>query len=294
MGKYDRFLVGLSSAPASPPAKAKAPSASGKYDKFLSGLSRGALGVARTIPEIDALSTIAELKGPADAIHAQFPEQAGNLAEYLGSKGFDPKVSAALTTPIALAPEIASSAMGIGQVVAGQGPLAKAIRNTPRMLSPRYDALNEAAGISKDLPVQGGRIPKFPNLAGLPSNAPPPQAPMVAPKMYPKDTNSFLNFARGRVESLGKKLSSQELHDYHTIINTAMRDGDIVPGTNQHAIASKLGKQVASLLGKAVPGREELDEIYALSKKLRVVPEVAKTIWKFLGPKLRYGVIGVP
>jgi len=315
MGKYDQYLVGLNAEPTSQPSN----SGNGKYDKYLTGLPeslntsvdkkpmvnpalREAISrvpgllekLAPVIPGLEPLTTVKELLPTANTIKEGFPKVAGNIAEKLGGMGVNPNVSATLTTPIAIAPELASSAMGLGEVLAGKSVLSQAIRNTPRNLSPRYDVLNEAAGISKNLPVSKGSIPKYPGLNGLPSNVPPPQAPAISPMSYPKEINPFLNFARMRLEGLGKKLHPQELNDYKSIINTAMRDNKITPGTDQFAVATRLKGQATKLLNKAVLGRAELDQIYALSKKLRIAPEVAKQLWNYIGPKLRWGVIGVP
>lgn len=218
---------------------------------------------------------------------------AGTAAEKMGSMGVPPKVAASVALPLAIAPELLAAGTSLAGLE-GETPLAQAITNTPRDLSPRYAALNEAAGISKDLPQATGRVAKFPNLAGQPSKVPPSFAPAISPTSYPKDTNSFLNFARMRLESLGERLQPQELNDYKSMMNTAMNDGTLTPGTDQFAVATQLKKQATDLLNKAVPGRVELDQIYALSKKLRVAPEVAKKLWNYLGPKMRWGLIDVP
>lgn len=216
------------------------------------------------------------------------------VAESLGAEGINPKISAAAGTAVSMIPDLAQAGSLINEVVRGPSVVAQAIRNTPRDLSPRYEALNESAGISKDLPVRRGTIPKFPGMNGLPQNVPPPQAPTVAPKIYPKETAGFLNFARARLEGLKDKLSPQELNDYKSMINTAINEGKIARGTQEYAVASQLKKQASELLSKSVPGRSELDEIYALSKKLRIAPELAKKVWEYVGPKMRWGSILVP
>lgn len=290
-GRFDDILAALPPEATQSPAVG-APQNRGKYDDILSGITppkqslkdqvKGAYRIATDIvPEV--------APSPTQRIQKGLDIGGEKLAEALGKHGY-PKLGALYGTEIQTLPAILGAATGIGALETSEAPLAQAVRNSPRMLSPRYDAVKEAAGISKDLPISRGTIPKFPGLNGLPSNVPPPEAPMVAPKIYPKEINGLLNFVRARVEGLGSKLSGQELEDYHSIINTAMRDGKIAPGTPPYAVATKLLKDfVNPLRSKAIPGIADTDQIYALSKKLRIAPEVAKTIWNYVGPKMRWG-----
>lgn len=319
MGRYDDILAGLPQ----PAASAQAPvRPTGKYDDILAGLPKvdnrstleKVLGAGKEALKMapTAATAIAGLAGagnPWDAASVvNAPElmrrvkegsvMAGEGVAEQGGKMLPnhPNIPAAIGTAVAMAPELVAAGTTLRGMVASQDPLAQAIRNTPKDLSPRYAALNKEAGISENLPVQRGSIPRFPGLDGQPQGAPPPQAPTVAPVAYPKDPNAFLNFAKARLSGLGDKLSAQELNDYKSIVNTMMRTGKVSPGTDQYAVASQVGKQTTQLLNKAVPGRAELDQVYALSKQLRIAPEIAKRIWDYFGPKLRWGagVVGVP
>lgn len=201
--------------------------------------------------------------------------------------------AAAVGTMISEAPAFAGAASSLSGLYNQEDPtpFAEAIKNTPSDLSPRYTALDEKAGISGDLPIRRGTVPKFPGLNGLPANVPPPEAPMVNPSSYPKDTNALLNFMKARISAYGDKLSSQELRDYDSMLGTMFKGREISPGTDQYALASQRASENTPLLNKAVPGRADLDTIYAISKKLRIAPEIAKNIWSYLGPKFRWGDI---
>lgn len=224
--------------------------------------------ILSSVPATEPLSMLGELYRPAKRIKEGFPRVAGEMAEYLGGKGVNPNVSAALTTPVAIAPEIASSALGVGEVLLGKGPLMQAIRKTPKMLGPEFQAGERAAGISGELPVQRGAAARFPDLSGKLLGQPPPQAPLLAPKSYPKDSSTILNFIKDRVSSLGDKLTPQELDDSKTILTNLIREGKVVRGTKPYAIASEQLKQVTKLHNEAIPGRETLNKIYSLSKTI--------------------------
>jgi hypothetical protein len=155
-----------------------------------------------------------------------------------------------------------------GVVKAADSTLGQAILNSPKALSPQYDALHEAAGISKDLPVQRGTSLRFPNLAGQPTSTPPTFAPAIAPLTYAKDPNTLLNIARARMEGLGDRLSPQELNDYKTLIGQMIDTGKVGAG-KPLAMASQLRGQASDLLNNRVEGLAELNKVYALSTKLR-------------------------
>lgn len=217
------------------------------------------------------------------------------LADKSTSSGFDPDAYLASKPEISNAEKIEPGIYGetdppeqkivenLGRVAGGYGlaalgasgasavadtTLGKAILNSPKDLSPEYDALHEAAGISKNLPVQRGSTLKFPNLAGQPSSVPPPFAPAIAPISYAKDPNTLLNIARARMEGLGDRLSPQELNDYKTLIGQMLDTGKLGSGT-PFAVASQLKAQATDLLNNRVDGLADLNKVYGLSTKLR-------------------------
>lgn len=297
MGKYDKFLVGLSSAPAQG-VQSSVPVNTGKYDQFLTGLDSqpqaqdeepktGELSI------MDAMGLAGELApSPVQRIQRGLDVAGEKIAEFGGRMGA-PKTSAAVGTAVQMAPTALGAATTLGGLYSKEPTkLADAIRNTPKMLRPRYEAI-KGDFVSGDLPERAGRVARFPSFSGKLQLGPEPLTPMAAPKSYPKELNSFLNFARARVNAFGKRLSPQELDDYHTELQTILSNNQL-RGTSPYAIAEGVKKLVDPLRSEAIPGLGELDKVYALSKKLRVAPEVAKKIWSYVGPKMRWGAIGVP
>lgn len=235
-------------------------------------------------PDEDYLNTMRQVAG---AIPAAF-QKAGEYVAEKGGETFPDQanLAAAAGTGVAMIPDIATAGMGLRGLAKSGAPLARAIRTTPKMLGPEFQAGEKAAGISGDLPVQRGAMARFPNMAGNPSAQPPAVAPLVAPKSYPKDFNSFINFARARVQAFGEKLSPQELDDYKTMLNTNLKamKAKGLARTEPFAIGSQTLKQVTQLHNAAVPGRGELNKVYALSKTLH--PELGD--WMATGIK-KYG-----
>jgi hypothetical protein len=194
-------------------------------------------------------------------------------ANILGKAGY-PKAGAVLGTGISLAQPILGAATSLSSVM-GDSPIAQAIQNTPKDLGPRYQQLDQVAGISSDLPIQAGKAAKYPppDLGPLASKAPRPvlsaePLPSTTPQSYARDPSSFLNQASQRVNTFGDRLTPQELHDYKTILTNQINGGDVAPGTQAYAMAVKLRGQVSDLLNNAVPGRQELNQIYGYAKTI--------------------------
>jgi hypothetical protein len=179
-------------------------------------------------------------------------------------------------------------------------PLLRGLINSPKELSPEFQAGKEAVGIGTDLPERIGRKARFPEPElNVATKQPKPIAkaetlPGVSPVAYPKDTNAFLNFANARVKAFGNKLSPQELNDFKEITGEMFRKGEIVPGTDQYAVATKLQHQVTPLLNKAIPGRASLNKTYAISKTLHPnVIGAVKDYAKTYGPAALFSAIGL-
>lgn len=291
MGKYDDILAGL------PPPETSTQS-TGKYDDILAGLPPANGGGKPPIGYV--VSQVRKL-APWNRISQAMPEIAGAGAEKLGEMGVNPKVAAAAMLPVSMAPELTGAAAALSDMAPvsegiSKSPITKAIVNSPRDLSPEYDALHEAAGISKNLPETGGRTARFPNLAGQASKVPPPFAPAIAPTNYPRDPNAMLNFARSRMEALGDKLSPQELSDYRTVIGQLIDTGK-VGGGQPMAMAAQLKAQATDLLNNRVEGLAELNKVYALSKKMRnptlFLPQAIQGLIQKYGPWVARGAAGV-
>jgi hypothetical protein len=119
-------------------------------------------------------------------------------------------------------------------------------------------------------------------MAGQPSSVPPPFAPAIAPINYPRDPNNLLNFAKGRMDALGSQLSPQELNDYRTLISQLIDTGKVGAG-KPLAMASQLRAQATTLLNQAVPGLDDLNKAYAISKAVPGLGEGLIAIGKKLG-----------
>jgi hypothetical protein len=260
--EYKSHITDSSSSPETPVSSSGLRGAVAKIPGLMDKISPMIPGFA----EVSQVARPSEMASIAQKGHEFFPEAGGNIAEELGRRGVNPKIAASVALPVSIAPEIASSVMGINEIVSGPSTIAKAIRTAPKKLGPAFDAGERAAGISGDLPVQRGAMARFPKSEidpVTPSGVP-------TPKSYPKDLNSFLNFTKARVTAFGEKLSPQELDDYKTMLGThldAMKAKGLAK-TEPFAIASKLRNQVTELHNMAIPGREELNKIYAISRKL--------------------------
>ncbi len=291
MGKYDDILAGL---PSSQPA-----SSGGKYDDLVGDLPDDKkMGGS---PPLSFVASQVSKLAPWNRVSAAMPEIAGTGAEWLGGKGIPPRLAASAMLPVAIAPQLVEAAGALGTLY-GPNRLGKAIRNTPSMLGPQYEFQNVKAGIGTSKPVGRGIEPVFNLRKG--------QIPAVTdvPKTYPKGPEAFYNYADAKLKTFGDQLSTQELSHWKKIIGTFLDKGPNRIGNDMYGALSKLKNQVASAEASAVTGalkgvpipkgfestREELNAINRLSRQLRIAPEVAKKLWKYLGPKLRWGLINVP
>lgn len=148
----------------------------------------------------------------------------------------------------------------------------QALAKNPKEFGPDFEAGRSAAGISGQLPMRRGAVARFPKPEmNVPTKSPKPivdaeTLPSVPPVSYPRDTNSFINFARARVKGFGKRLSPQELDDYKTELSNIL--GSTPPGTPQYAVASQLKTDVTGLHNEAIPGREFVNKAFGMSKTL--------------------------
>lgn len=243
---------------------------------------------------VDSMKQVAGFPLRVGATLNQVPDVVGQGISDAGLAAGYPKTGAAIGTAVSMAP----LAVGLGEGGAAVDGLLRSsenpafvrgMANTPKMLSPEYDELLAGSGVSKNLPETRGSIPKFPDLAGQPSKNPPVFAPQIAPSSYPRDPNTFLNFARQRIESLGSDLSPQELSDYKTLIGQHLDQGSFGSG-KPFAMASQLKSQASSLLEHQVAGLADLNKAYAISTKLRdpvqFLPNAIQGLVRQYGPWL--------
>lgn len=146
-----------------------------------------------------------------------------------------------------------------------QNPVARGLLQSTKKLGESFNAQNEAVGITRRVPVEGGRVAKFDAPERLvPTRQPRPITPAeplpdVVPKQYPKDTGSFLNYANAKLKGLGNKISPQELTDWKVKIQTDISSGKIPkfdPETKRittvYQQAVDLSKRITSQLNKTI------------------------------------------
>lgn len=296
MGKYDDLLADL------PSAQTNTSPGGGRFDDLLNDLpvaepslmDRAKSVYAAMQPGFKAAKILTGIVTPGSGIPELAQEFAPKIAqkegEMIAEKGGEmgyPKTAAAIGTGVSMIPEIATAITGFKGMGESDIPLIKGLMNTPEELSPEYDILHKAAGISKDLPIQRGNALRFPNMAGQPSSIPPPFAPAISPLSYAKDPNTLLNLARGRMEALADKLSPQELNDYKTLIGQMIDTGKIGAG-KPLAIATQLKAQATELLNNRVQGLADLNKAYAIAKTMKnpmqLLPDFIQTGIQKYGP----------
>lgn len=230
------------------------------------------------------------------------PEATGEAVADLGGEAGYPKTAATMGTIVQMAPDLLGAGKLLYELENSAAPIARMIRTKPRDLSPEYDALKEAAGVSGDLPSRRGYKARFPphEPQGLGSRPPRAMAPgqtvpEVPPASYPKDINDFLNFAKGRIKTFGSRLSAQELNDYNDELGTWLSTNKKLKNTRTYAVAAKLAEEVAPLHEEAIPGWKDLDRVYKWAKRLH--PEIGKAVMtaaKKVMPYFRWGIMKVP
>jgi hypothetical protein len=198
----------------------------------------------------------------------QAPDIAGEAANDFGASQGYPLTGAAVGTAIKMLPAAATAYGGWEGIHNIPSPTLQGLLNTPKELGPRYTAIDSKAGVSGDLPVQRGNISKFPGLDGTPQNAPPIQTPNVAPTIYPKDTNTYLNFVRNRIANLGKEMTPQELADHDSMLSSLMGKMQVnnQGQTPVFAKAAQAHSDITAIRNAIVPGRADLNTSYGIAK----------------------------
>ena len=263
--------------------------------KDVGGKLASIIGKASQIAEplISAVMPGSGIPEMAQAAAPGIAQSEGQIASDAGLAAGYPKTGAAIGTGIAMIPDIAAAATTI-PALKGTGPLMKGLMTSPEELGPAMQAGEEAAGIDTGtLPVRRGTVMKFPGLDGLPTNTPPPEAPNVAPSVYSKDTSTFLNTARQRVDSLGEEMQPQELADYRVILNNMIKGGEVKPGTKPYALASQLYTDTNSLFTQAVAGRADLNEVYKYAKIMPSIGDALGGAVKKYGPRVVQGALAI-
>lgn len=225
-----------------------------------------AVGVAKTLTGIVTPgSGIPELAQDLAPAISQAEGQA--VSDYGLKKGY-PLTGAGIGTGISMIPDAVAAYVAWKGIHNVDNPIVKGLVNSPQELGPEYQALDQKAGVSGKLPVQRGTIAKYPGLDGLPSNVPPTQAPEVSPLSYPKDTNTYLNFVKDRLDGVGKSMAPQELSDHKTMLNSLMTKmtAQGQGSTPVFAKAAQAASDITDLQNEAIKGRASLNTAYGISK----------------------------
>lgn len=192
-----------------------------------------------------------EIKTPSEVINQAYKSGIGRVAEFAGGMGANPYATAAVLTPIAMAPEI------LGAVTGFRGARKTGITGNKKLLSPQYEAQNEAIGVTRRIPQEGGRLPTFakPELQGLASKQPRPMTPAeplpgVVPERYPGKPGDFMAYANQKLGQFGDRISPQELMDWEVKLGTDMSNPNVIPRFNPQGGTTTIYQQASDLASR--------------------------------------------
>lgn len=226
MGKYDDILAGL---PASNTPAAVTPKV-GKYDDILSGLPEQKTNKPSISPFV-AYDVANELSPASIVRHNTLDPLGEKIAEFGGRQGYP--ISGALAgTAVQVAPELLSTVLGLKGLYKSTDPAVKGALNTTKELGADYQAQNDAIGVTRRVPPEGGLKPRFAELERVAATKQPkpviPAEPVPSniPVRYPSKPGDFLSYANGRLSSQ-KPIAPQELMDWQVKLQTDMSNGTI-------------------------------------------------------------------
>ena len=240
----------------------------------------------------------------------QIPEAGGEGLAAWGLAAGYPKTGAALGTMVSEAPLAAGLVSGGAALddllKSSENPaIIRAMANTPKMLSPEYEAQDQALGVTRELPQTGGQYPTYedpyeypsqfnrrsPVMSGPKATASP--LPSEIPARYPSKPADFFSYANGRLMNAPESIQPQELMDWQTKLSDDIatnkipqfdKDGNTTTAFQQAADiksrASDLFNQMADqnlpllrqegALPQGIPdSRTDLNSAYGLSKTFR-------------------------
>lgn len=183
--------------------------------------------------------------------------------------------------------------IGAGAMKAGNTRLGKALLNSPETIGRQMEPGLEAAGITRRPPELGASV-KFENPYQYPSSLSNPRGgkftrgkpeipaeplPSSVPIKYPSDPASFHNFAKLRIAQFASdprniQITPQELNDYKRVLSGTLSEMKAkgMSGTPLFSDLSNLNSNVSDIHSSVIPGRAELNKVYALSKGIRAIP----------------------
>jgi hypothetical protein len=206
---------------------------------------------------MDVASTVSNL-APWNRMNQAYKAGVGNYAEFLGKHtNLPPAGIAAVTTPLAIAPELfgaVSSWEGIHDL---PNPTIKGLVNTPQELGPEYEAQNAAIGVNRQVPLEGGRNATFPPPENIAlTKQPKPLVggeaqplPSTMPIRYPSKPADFIGYANGRLQGNPSQLNPQELMDWQVKLQTDMSNGTI-PKFDPNGRITTIFQQASDLLNR--------------------------------------------
>lgn len=230
-------------------------------------------------------------------------------AEVGGRAGF-PVAGAALGTAIQIAPELLSTGLGLRGLYRSQSPVAKGLLNTTEELGPQYEAQNEAIGVVRRVPREGGAVPKFAPPERIAATKQPtpvvPAEPLPSnvPARYPSKPGDFLAYANGRWANAPKNIAPQELMDWQVKLQTDMSSGAIPKIDPNTGRITTIYQQATDLLSRTkkyfsdvaepalkgarlpkgtIPTRSGLNKAYGVSAKQEAVTRGLKNVGKKVG-----------
>lgn len=89
---------------------------------------------------------------------------------------------------VALSPEIIAAYSSLKGIYNSQNPTVKGLVNTPQELGPDYSAQNKAIGVTRRVPMEGGKVPQYPDPYNSPSGLSKPKYSSV-PSAQPEIVN---------------------------------------------------------------------------------------------------------
>ena len=252
-----------------------------------------------------ALGQAAQL-APWNRVNDAFKSGVGRVAEFAGSKGANPYLTAAALTPVAMAPEILAATSGWKGVQNTSNPTLKGLTSTPQELGPQYAAQNAAIGVERRIPQEGGRLPTYPQpeLQGLGSRQPrplpggaPSYLPEVVPERLPSKPGDFLKYGNEKLSQFGDRMNPQELMDWDVKLGTDLSNPNVIPRFQVDPMTGKQTSKITTMFQQAsdlsarakgtfnqiaeerlkaaqlpegtMPTRAALDQAYALSNRVQ-------------------------
>lgn len=220
MGKYDDILAGLP----------ESTSTKGKYDDILAGLP----DEQKKKPSISPFVAydVANELSPANIVRRHTLDPLGEKVAEFGGKHGHPLMGALSGTAIQVAPELLSTVLGVRGLYESTDPSIKGALNTTKELGEDYNAQNEAIGVSRRVPPEGGMKPRFNEFERVAATKQPkpvvPAEPVPSniPARYPSKPGDFLSYANGRL-SAPKPIDPQELMDWQVKLQTDLSNGTI-------------------------------------------------------------------